>query len=339
MLRVGLIGAGHVGTKRATVIGRDHDTRLTLVHDRDPAAAQTLAQAHGADTRTDWRAVVEDQSVDIVIVATFHDALATISSAALQAGKHVLCEKPVGRNPVEVRAVAAAVAASGRCFKAGYNHRYHPALVKVRHLYNQGHLGPLTFIRGRYGHGGRPGYESEWRGQADRAGGGELLDQGAHLIDLALWFFDDFAAVTGFVATQVWDMAPLEDNAFGLFRTDAEQIASLHVSWTQWKNLFSFEVFGRDGYASVEGLGGSYGPEQAVWGRRSPGGPPQLEHFAFPEEDFSWNAEWTDFTRAIAGEGPALDDASRAVRTMEWIYRLYRASEENRAVFAKEAPT
>ena len=339
MYRVGLIGAGHVGGKRAAVIARDQGARLALVHDQNPAAAQTLAGQHGAQTRTHWRAVVEDPAVDIVVVCTFHDALSTISSAALQAGKHVLCEKPVGRNPAEVRTVAAAAAASSRCFKAGYNHRYHPALAKVRQLCDDGQLGPLTFIRGRYGHGGRPGYEGEWRGQADRAGGGELLDQGAHLVDLALWFLGDFAAVTGFVSTQVWDIAPLEDNAFGLFRTDAGQVASLHVSWTQWKNLFSFEVFGRDGYVSAEGLGGSYGPEQAVWGRRRSGGPPQLEHFAFPQEDLSWAAEWADFTRAIAGRGPGLDDAVGALRTMEWIYRLYRASAQNRAIFVREVPT
>ena len=131
------------------------------------------------------------------------------------------------------------------------------------------------------------------------------MDQGAHLVDLCRWFLGDFATVTGLVATFFWDIAPLEDNAFGLFETAAGQVAFLHASWTQWKNLFSFEVFGRDGYAIACGLGGSYGREYALVGRRKvEGGPPEEECFDFPQEDRSWALEWEDFIRAIASGQP-----------------------------------
>ena len=278
MHRVGLIGAGGVGTKRAAVASRHPETELALVCDVNREAAERLAREHGAPVADSWQDVVADAGVDVVVVATTHDALAPISTAALAAGKHVLCEKPVGRTPAEVRQVVAAAEHTGACLKAGYNHRYHPAIVKVREVWEQGLIGPVTFIRGRYGHGGRRGYESEWRGRPEKAGGGEMLDQGAHLVDLSAWFLGDFDSVTGFLATQVWDIAPLEDNAFGLFRTAAGQVASLHASWTQWKNLFSFEVFGEHGYAAAQGLGRWYGPETAVVGRRRPeGGPPDEE--------------------------------------------------------------
>ena len=135
-------------------------------------------------------------------------------------------------------------------------------------------------------------------------------------------------------------MKPLEDNAYGLFRTAAGQVASLHVSWTQWKNLFSFEVFGRDGYVIAEGLGRSYGPEHAIVGRRKPEGrAPDIERFDYPEEDRSWELEWVDFLRGGAGDAAPHSAGAEALSTLEWIYRLYRAAAEGRAVRWEEAPT
>jgi predicted dehydrogenase len=276
--------------------------------------------------------------VDLVIVATTHDTLAEATVAALDAGKHVLCEKPMGRNASEARAAVEAAARAGRCLKAGYNHRYHPAIQVVRRVCVEGVLGPLLSLRGRYGHGGRPGYDREWRADPVRAGGGELLDQGAHLIDLALWLLGDFAEVTGFTGTLFWD-TPLEDNAFGLFRTAAGQVASLHVSWTQWRNLFSLELFGRDGYAVASGLGGSYGPEHALVGRRRvEGGTPIEERFDFPAEDRSWESEWADMVRAVETGCRPLASGEEAVLTLEWIGHLYRAASEGRVVSRHDDP-
>lgn len=338
MYRVGVIGAGKIGTQRALVASQHPHTEVIAVCDLELERAATVARICGAEVASSWQAIVEAKDIDIAIVATTHDALAEISTAALATGKHVLCEKPMGRNPREVRQVVQTAARAGRCLKAGYNHRYHPAIAKVHQVCAQGEIGQLMSLRGRYGHGGRPGYEREWRADPERAGGGELLDQGVHLLDLAQWLLGDFAAVTGFIATHFWD-TPLEDNAFGLFRTAAGQIASLHVSWTQWRNLFSLEVFGRDGYAIAQGLGRSYGPEQAIIGRRRPeGGVPEEEVFDFPGEDRSWELEWQDFVQALEKGGIPQASGAEALKTLEWIYRLYRAAAENRVVFADEEP-
>ena len=340
MYRVGLIGAGYVGQKRAAVMEQHPETELAAVYDVEPEAAAALKGSGKIRLAGSWQEVVEDKDIDVVVVCTTHDVLSAISAAALEAGKHVLCEKPVGCNPAQVESVVAAAKQSGRCLKAGYNHRFHPAIAKVREVYEQGLIGPITFIRGRYGHGGRPGYEREWRANPEKAGGGELLDQGAHLVDLCAWFLGDFSSVTGLVETQFWDMAPLEDNAFGLFRTAAGQVASLHASWTQWKNLFSFEVFGRNGYAVAHGLGQSYGQEYALVGRRRPeGGAPEEERFDFPGEDCSWGLEWQDFVQAIFSGQPPQAGGKEALRVVEWIYRLYKAAAEGRVVFGHEAPT
>ena len=339
MFKVGIVGAGFIGRKRAEIAGTHPDTEVTLVYDVQAEVAAELAGEYGAQVAASWEELIA-ADLDIAVVATTHDALAPISTAALDAGKHVLCEKPMGRNPAEANRAVEASERSGCVLKAGYNHRYHPGVQKVYEICAAGEIGPLMSIRGRYGHGGRPGYDREWRAIPEKAGGGELLDQGAHLIDLAKWLLGDFAEVKGYAETHFWDMKPLEDNAYGLFRTQEGQIASLHVSWTQWKNLFSFEVFGRDGFVSTEGLGSSYGPEYAIVGRRNPkGGAPDIERFDYPEEDHSWALEWADFLRGITGAGTPYSAGAEALGTLEWIYRLYRASAEARAVREEEAPT
>src|SRR5205823_1353389 len=126
---------------------------------------------------------------------------------------HVLVEKPGARSASELDTVLAAAAKSGVSVRAGFNHRYHRGFRKAREIVESGALGPLMFIRGRYGHGGRPGYDREWRADPELSGGGELIDQGIHLIDLARWFLGEFTAVRGRTRTYFWDM-PVEDNAF-----------------------------------------------------------------------------------------------------------------------------
>lgn len=330
--RIGIVGAGFIGRKRAETACAHADCDVSVVYDIDGEAARVLAADCGATAAESWQEIAAGP-VDIVVVATTHDALASISTACLEGGKHVLCEKPMGRHPQEARRALRASCAADRMLKVGYNHRYHPAVQQVYEACVSGQLGPLMNIRGRYGHGGRPGYDREWRAIPERAGGGELLDQGAHLIDLAKWILDDFAEVSGYVETHFWDMEPLEDNAYGIFRTVSGQIALLHVSWTQWKNLFSFEVHGRDGYAIAEGLGGSYGPEQARIGRRRPeGGAPEEKILPFTGEDVSWALEWKDFLAGIEGWGIPYALGGEALETLEWVYRLYEAARKRQAV-------
>jgi len=303
-----VVGCGLVGRRRASVASRLGD-RVVQVADIDDQAAADTANAVDASWTSDWRDVVSHPGIDAVVVATPNDRLCPIGVAALGAGKHVLCEKPLGRNPAEARALVDAAEAAGVWLKTGFNHRHHPALAKAHELCVTGQIGPLLGIRAAYGHGGRPGYDKEWRGDRERAGGGELLDQGVHLIDLARWFLGDFADATGLVATWFWEVQPLEDNCFALLRTHKGQVASIHSSWTQWKNLFRFEVFGRDGYAAVEGLGGSYGTERLVLGHRRPeSGPPVEECWEFPGADGSWELEWREFATAVGEGRPPLGD-------------------------------
>ncbi len=325
-LRVGLVGAGGVGRKRAAAVSADPRTQLRAVCDVVEERAHEVA-ADGARVGTHWREVVEADDLDLIIVSTTHDLLSQISAAALTAGKHVLCEKPLGRTAAEASTAVEAAAAAGRILHAGYNHRFHPAIEGLREAALAGKLGELMNLRGRYGHGARPGYETEWRADARISGGGELLDQGAHLIDLSGWLLGPADQVNGRIQTAFWDIAPVEDNAFALLTTPTRQTACLHVSWTQWKNLFSVELFGTDGYGLVEGLGGSYGQQRLTIGRRrQEGGVPEERTVAFSEPDRSWNGEWDAFLRAIEGEMTAAADGAAGVATLECIEALYRSA-------------
>jgi len=320
--RVAIVGCGLIGQKRAKALA---GARLTVCTDIDPRRAEALAaSSSGAVATSDWRAAVDRPDVDIVIVATMNDSLAAISRAAASAGKHVLVEKPAGRTVGEIDGVIAAAAATGRHVRVGFNHRYHPALQKARELMDAGALGDLMFVRGRYGHGGRVGYEREWRANPALSGGGELIDQGVHLIDLARWFLGEFPAVTGFAHTYFWQM-PVDDNAFLLLRTAREQTAFLHVSCTEWKNLFSFEIYGRDAKLQIDGLGGSYGLERLAFYKMLPEmGPPDTTIWEFPRGDQSWALEFAEFLEDIRlDRTPAagLADARAALAVVEEVHR------------------
>ncbi len=320
-MRLGIIGCGLVGRKRANALG-PHE--LVVCADQQPELAQRLAAEHrGCVAEAAPEVVLGRPDVDAILVCTSHDCLAPLTLAAIEAGKHVLVEKPAARTAEELEPVRAAARQHARVVKVGFNHRFHPGPRQAHELFAGGAIGDLLYIRARYGHGGRLGYETEWRASKERAGGGELLDQGSHLIDLARWFAGDFSEVTGHVATYFWPM-PVEDNAFLSLRTAAGATAWLHASWTEWKNLFSFEVFGRTGKLQVEGLGGSYGPERLTWYRMLPEmGPPDITVYEYPPEDHSWGLELEEFVRAVdQGRQPCgnLDDAAAVLAVAAKLY-------------------
>ena len=319
-----LIGCGLIGRKRAAALGA---ARLLYACDLDAARAADLAgTAPGCRAVGDYALPLRDPAVDAVIVSTLNASLAPISLAAVRAGKHVLVEKPGALTAAELREVQAAAARAGVRVRLGYNHRFHPALRKARELVDAGALSPLLFLRGRYGHGGRKGYDRELRADPKLAGGGELIDQGVHLIDLAGWFLGAFTAVDGHCATYFWDMQ-VEDNAFLSLRTAAGQTAWLHVSCTEWKNLFSLELYGRDAKIAIDGLGGSYGLERLTFYRMLPQmGPPETTVWEYPPPDDSWALETGAFLDDIRlGREPA-PGLAEGIRALEIVGEIYRRS-------------
>ena len=318
-MRLAIVGCGFIGRKRADA-AKSHDLRV--VADPDQARRESLAVATGAKAVADWKEAI-DADVDAVIVSTPHDLLAPIALAAVQSGKHVLVEKPAARGPAEFAVVVAAARAMKRVVKVGYNHRFHPSILEAHRLVKSGELGPLMFLRGRYGHGGRLGYEKEWRAKREISGGGELIDQGSHLVDLARWFLGPLNADYAYLPTLFWDMG-VDDNCFLALRGAEGRMAWLHASWTEWKNMFSLEIYGRTGKIAIDGLGGSYGPERMTYYKMSPQmGPPETTVQEFSGPDSSWEREFEAFEAATRGEESVSASMEDALAVLEIIDRSY----------------
>ena len=265
------------------------------------------------------------------MVATVNAALTPLACQAAEAGKHVLVEKPVGISVAELDRLEQVAARKGVLVRAAYNHRFHPACLKALELWRSGALGPILFVRGRYGQGGRLGYEKEWRADPTVSGGGELIDQGVHLIDLAGIFLGDFTIVEGHVATYFWNM-PVDDNAFLSLRNQQGGTAWLHVSCTEWKNLFSFEIYGRDAKLHWEGLGGSYGLERLYYYKMLPQmGPPETTIFEYPRGDESWKLEMVEFFEDIRLGRAPVPDLKEAKAVMSVVEKLYKKAEIGKA--------
>ncbi len=326
-MNVGIVGAGLQGRRRAQALIQFEDDRLVAVADVNRDAAESLASGADAKAYSNWEEITNRGDIDAVVICTPPNLHAPIGLAAMQNGKHVLCEKPLAMNPTEAEKMLAAAQNNHIKLKCGFNHRHHPGLKQAKAWINQGLIGDLISIRCQYGIGGRPGYDKEWRADAKVAGGGQLMDQGMHLLDLCRWFLGNFNEVFGFLATSYWDVAPLEDNVFALMRTQRGQIASMHSSWTQWKNQFIFEVFGKDGYVIIDGLGGSYGTEKAILGKRAFLEPFREEIIEFRGEDRSWLEEWQEFVSAIHENREPLGngyDGLQALRLASAIYESTR---------------
>lgn len=322
-VKFAIVGCGLIGRKRLAALPAGS---LTAACDLQLSRAEDLARtAPDALATTDLDAALAT-GADAVIVATLNASLAPVAARAVRLGKHVLIEKPGAISTAEMDELVTLARTTGALVRVGYNHRFHPALQKARELVDSGALGPLMFIRARYGHGGRVGYDKEWRADPKLSGGGELIDQGVHLIDLASWFLGEFTTIEGHATTLFWDM-PVDDNAFLSLRTATGQTAWLHVSCTEWKNLFSFEIYGRDGKLHIEGLGGSYGVERLAYYKMLPQmGPPETTIWEYPRGDESWRLETEAFVEDIRAGSAPRPGLAEARATLEVVQRIYARS-------------
>jgi len=314
-----------MGRKRAAVLAPD---RLAACYDVDSGAAQELARGAGAVPCGSLDELLE-RTPDVVVAATSHDALAETASRALASGAHVLVEKPGARTVDELSAVVEQAASAARLLRIGFNHRFHPGISRAAEEALSGAHGEIMFVRGRYGHGGRLGYEREWRMRPEVSGGGELMDQGMHLLDLSHWLLGSLPLHSALLRTNFWDVA-VEDNAVLILGDPGAARgpwSTFHVSWSEWKNEFALEIYCRRAKLHVSGLWGSYGPQTLrVFRMRPELGPPDVEVLEYGRDDVSWAAEWRYFRSAVLDERKALpeelESARYALATIEQAYRL-----------------
>jgi predicted dehydrogenase len=319
--RVAIIGCGLIGQKRLNNLPPN---LVTVACDLNLERAKRLAaQSSGCVATDSIDQAVTSPNVDVVMIATLNSTLAQIAIQAVQAGKHVLVEKPAGVTVAELETLQKLAVQHQVLVRVGYNHRYHPACLKALEIFRSGGIGPMMFLRGRYGQGGRVGYDKEWRADPKLSGGGELIDQGVHLIDLASIYLGEFVTVEGHVATYFWNM-PVDDNAFLSLRNAIGNTAWLQVSCSEWKNMFSLEIYGRSGKLHWEGLGGSYGMERLTYYKMLPEmGPPDTTVWEYPRGDDSWRLEMVDFDTDIRLGRTPVPGLKEAIAAMVVVREIY----------------
>ena len=323
-MKWGIVGAGLIGGKRALALSQLGETMVSVANHHENRAI-ALAEKYGLKYFTDYKSVTRDPDIDAVVVATSHNALSEITIDALQHGKHVLVEKPAGRNSDEVQAVVDAAKKSGRHVCVGFNHRFHPAIMEAYNICRSGKYGKLLYMRARYGHGGRIGYEKEWRFTPELSGGGQLIDQGSHLIDLSRFFSGEDLTLTYSMLKNYFWKSPAEDTGLLVLEGKEGKSATLFTSCVQWKNLFSFEIFFERAEVSVDGLGRSYGTETLSLYKMKPElGPPDIEILEFPGEDASFRAETADFIGKINGKPSLCATVEDALASISIIGAAYR---------------
>lgn len=320
--RFGIVGCGLIGNKRAAAI--QDIGKILMCSDLNIDLATKLSDKFGGVPTTNFEDVINNQEIDILIISTTHQSLAKITQSALQKDKHILVEKPAGISRLEIENLLNLSSISDKKVRVGFNHRFHPAILKAKEIIDSGSLGGLMFLRARYGHGGRLGYEKEWRADPKISGGGEVIDQGSHLIDLSRMFLGNLVSSKSVAKTFFWDM-PVEDNGFMILESDEGKVAFLHASCTEWKNLFSMEIYGKMGKLEINGLGGSYGPETLIHYQMSPKmGIPEKFLFEFPSEDLSWSLEIIELIKDIEqnrSSTPGLKDMYEVFSIIESIYK------------------
>jgi predicted dehydrogenase len=327
MTNIGIIGCGVIGQRRANIVQQLPNFKILSVADINISKARSLGTQLNCSYFNDWKKITSNKDIDAVVVSTTNNNLAKISLDAIKQNKHVFCEKPLGVSITEVEKAVKEAKKRKLIFKTGFTLRFHPSIEKAKLLVDSGKIGKIMFIRGVYGITGRPGYEKEWRANKKISGGGELIDQGIHLIDLSRWFLGNFSRISGQLSNTFWKTS-VEDNAFLLLKTKQNQIASLHVSWTEWKNKFSYEIYGTNGYIICNGLGGVYGKEKLIIGKKAPPKkwPPLEKIYFFENSQIAWKNEWHDFIRSIKTNFEPCGSGYDGLEALKIAFKIYRDS-------------
>lgn len=326
-MKCALIGCGLIGQKRvsnsqgATYIACvDPNSSLLMEFSKKNSIPHSFANV---DSFFNSQILNE---IDAIIIATPHVFLPEMIEKSLASNKHVFVEKPAGRFPHEIQHLVELAEQKKLKVRVGFNHRYHRAILKAKEIISNGDIGDIFFLRGRYGHGGRIGYNKEWRANPAISGGGELIDQGSHMIDLSRMFLGEFDKVLGHAVNYFWDM-PVDDNAFLTLITKDGKTSFIHVSCTEWKNLFSLEIYGRNGKVQVDGLGGSYGVERLSFYKMLPEmGPPETYIWEYPMQDNSWQVEFDEFIKDIQEDREVLPSLKDALMNLQIIDHIYKNS-------------
>tara|TARA_R110000787_G_scaffold16622_57_gene51723 strand:+ start:1858 stop:2874 length:1017 start_codon:yes stop_codon:yes gene_type:complete len=329
-LRVGIAGFGVVGQRRREHIDAHPDMQTVAVADRSFETDGTFED--GVRYYRSYRDLL-GEDLDALFVCLTNDVAAEVTRAGLERGFHLFCEKPPGRNVEDIESVREVEQQRpDLVLKYGFNHRYHDSVQDALTLVRSGELGRVLNMKGAYGKSAIINFQSDWRTKREIAGGGILLDQGIHMVDLMRLFAGEFDDVHSFVSNDYWKH-DVEDNAFALMRSRSGVVAMLHSTATQWRHRFNLEMALEEGTIVLAGLltgSKSYGAETltVAWRSHNGEGDPK-EQVTRYNSDPSWRREIDEFADAVMGRAEVQNGSSAdALATMELVYRIYRADPE-----------
>ena len=341
-MQFGLIGAGGIGKVRAQALSITEGCRLSAVTDQDENRARELAAATGAKAFSNFRELLKLDSLDAVIISTPPQFHLEIAVAAMKAGKHVLCEKPLANTVDAARRMVEAARLCGRTLATGFNHRYFEAVQFVKETLDSGMIGELDHIRAFAGHTGLSEFSAPWMHDKKVIGGGALLDNGIHIIDLTRYLLGDVEEVYGVATNRVWKLEGSEDNGIAILRSPKGKHAILQATWSEWKGYrFHIEAYGDRGMARA-----SYAPMMSMSVTMDkPGGTRRRERHFYPanilrEKLKGWRStvirgfrrEYLDFVALCEGHRNIIADGFDGFRAVEIANAIYRCSEEKCAV-------
>ena len=300
-MNIAIIGCGLIGNKRAENLSKQH--KIIAVCDKNKKNAKRILKKNkNATFYYKWKNIFKIKELDCVIICTPHDLLFKIASYGLRLNKiHLFVEKPGVKNLKEIKnliKIYRSLKKSKISIRFGFNHRFHKSIVLAKNLIRENVIGNLLYLRGVYGHGGKKNYNKEWRGIKNQSGGGQLIDQGIHLIDLSRFFLGPLNVQSAYFDSMFWKIK-VEDNIFMTLKYK-KKIAFLHSSWTEWKNKFYLEIFGKTGKIEINGKSGSYGAEKVtIFRMRKNQIKPDKKIINFSNKDLSWKYELNLFFKDI----------------------------------------
>lgn len=333
LLNIGIIGFGKMGRIRYEAITQHRLGRVVAVADPDSVAVPDGVRGVRVSD-----AILEDPEIDAVFICTPNHLNKPLTIQALKARKHAFCEKPPAfteRDMEEIRVMEAS--RPGLKLMYGFNHRHHDSVKQAKALIDSGVYGRILWMRGRYGKSVDQSFYQTWRAKRALAGGGILIDQGIHMLDLFVMFVGGFEEVQAYVSNLYWKL-DVEDNVFAILRTKDGVVASLHSTMTQWRHLFSFEIFLEMGYIVINGLltnSGTYGEEVMTIAQNRTAAPAATwsdeEHLRFAV-NHSWRYEVEHFVEAIRHDRPVtVGSSGDALILMRLIDQIYSRSIHERA--------
>ena len=330
-MKVGIAGYGVVGKTRLSSILKNTSYKITAISENNSIAREDIPK--NIKVFEDYQSLIESSNIDIIFISLPNKFAANATILSLKKGLHVFCEKPPAKTVAELAEVLL-VSQKYPDLKLmyGFNHRFHHSVEEAKLIIEENSLGRLVNMRGVYGKSQMISFnQSDWRTRRDESGGGILLDQGIHILDLMRYLSgEDFSEIFSFIDNAFWNF-DVEDNAYVLMRSSKGVVAQLHSSATQWRHLFNLEITMEKGSLILGGLltgSKSYGDETLTIIRADPEndkGAPR-ESISKYNEDVSWDNEIKYFAKSLEKKSSITRGSiNDAIETMKLIERIYKA--------------